>query len=354
MTDATYVVMPVRADGSPSQQDHRQMAAAIQESLQEKLHPDANGEDSKPNHERDREEDHGPLKRVMANSDSLYNYISWDDPARTLGSYFALLGLMYAVHLFHWTQLLLKMGAIGLGVVYVASLASRWSESDPVSRIRPKCKQVPESNLNATLKDIHDLIQYLTIQIQKTLYGEELGKTLGAFFGLTTLFWLVKLMSPFNLGVLGLSLAYITPLICSTGGREITHCAKVHAQELAHTTVESTKVAMKDIKNKASDLPGRTQQTATNIASKTQNAASDISPATQNMAENLSAKTQHTATNTVSHKQTLSEISNGAVQQPTEDTQPSTGDVTQERRQSAAQRYAFQRHVQRDSMIFSE
>lgn len=49
-----------------------------------------------------------------------------------------------------------------------------------LARLRPKeYKQVPESTLNATLKDVHDLVQYLAVQIQRVIWGQDLGKTFG-------------------------------------------------------------------------------------------------------------------------------------------------------------------------------
>lgn len=41
--------------------------------------------------------------------------LQWEDPARTIGSYFAALGFLLAVHHLHLTQLALKTSAIGLG-----------------------------------------------------------------------------------------------------------------------------------------------------------------------------------------------------------------------------------------------
>ena len=47
-----------------------------------------------------------------------------------------------------------------------------------VSRMRPRqYKTVPESTLNATLKDVHDLTQYAVVQAQKVVFAEDLEKT---------------------------------------------------------------------------------------------------------------------------------------------------------------------------------
>lgn len=252
--------------------------------------------------------------------------------------------------------------------MYLASLLSRSTKSDFVARIRPEYRRVPESTLNATLRDIHDLIQYLAIQAQKIMYGEELGKTLGvslsliisdeaswkltqdqAFVGFTTLFWLIKIMSPFNLAVLGLSSAYIAPLIVSPGGRDIAQCAKVNARELAHTTAESTKVVLQDTKAKAGDLSCKAQQAAVNFTSKTQKGASSLSSETRSMAGNLSTKAQHAVMNTWPIKKSPSATPTNGTQQNTANEQPRPEKVAQDGKNTVAEQYDQQHHAQNDS-----
>jgi hypothetical protein len=66
-----------------------------------------------------------------------------------------------------------------LPVVSVTEFASRLFSANSLSaRLRPKeYKQIPESTLNATLKDIHDFIQYALVQAQRIVFGQDLGKT---------------------------------------------------------------------------------------------------------------------------------------------------------------------------------
>lgn len=58
-------------------------------------------------------------------------------------------------------------------------LGSRSFSANSLStRLRPKeYKKIPESTLNATLKDIHDLIQYAVVQAQRIVFGQDLDKT---------------------------------------------------------------------------------------------------------------------------------------------------------------------------------
>lgn len=66
-----------------------------------------------------------------------------------------------------------------LAAVSVAEYSGRmFSPNTFLARLRPKeYKQVSESTLNATLKDVHDLVQFLAVKIQKVVWGQDLGNT---------------------------------------------------------------------------------------------------------------------------------------------------------------------------------
>ena len=110
------------------------------------------------------------------------------------------LGILLGAHYLPLTQLTLKAGAFTLGgmqcyalgdlsgrayigadlsVVAVTESASRtFGLNTFLARLRPKAyKKIPESTLNATLKDIHDLIQHSVGQAQRIIFGQDLGKT---------------------------------------------------------------------------------------------------------------------------------------------------------------------------------
>jgi hypothetical protein len=107
------------------------------------------------------------------------------------------MGIIFGAHYLPLTQTILKAAVAILGgtqfparnghtmltssVVSVAEFASRSFGPDSLStRLRPKeYKTVPEETLNATLKDIHDLIQFAVVQGQKILFGQDLDKTFG-------------------------------------------------------------------------------------------------------------------------------------------------------------------------------
>ncbi|PNP84070.1 hypothetical protein FNYG_02758 [Fusarium nygamai] len=218
--------------------------------------------------------DSGPLKDIIAQQDSLYKYISWEDPARTIGSYFAALGFMLAVHHLHLTQLTLKTMAIGLGVMSMAEFAGRsFGPNNFVSRMRPRqYKTVPESTLNATLKDIHDFIQYAVVQAQKIIFAEDLEKTFGAFAFTASLYFLIQFMTPFGIAILGLTTIYIIPLVTSPQGRGIARDGMARAQEISNAAVDqansiaqNSKGTMANISSMAQDTAGNLRQRAVNM-----------------------------------------------------------------------------------------
>jgi hypothetical protein len=122
--------------------------------------------------------------------------LQWEDPTRTLSVYISALSILFGAHYLPLTQVALKVGVTTLGgmqspsdmtfetnsylsVVSVTEFASRTFAANSLSaRLRPKeYKKIPESTLNATLKDIHDLIQYAVVQAQRIVYGQDLDKS---------------------------------------------------------------------------------------------------------------------------------------------------------------------------------
>lgn len=63
----------------------------------------------------------------------------------------------------------------------VMSVATYAGQSfNPQTKTRLEARQyrrVPEDTLNATLRDIHDFIQYAVVEAQRILFGEDLTKT---------------------------------------------------------------------------------------------------------------------------------------------------------------------------------
>jgi len=146
------------------------------------------------------------------------------------------------------------------------------------TRLRPKeYKKIPESSLNATLKDIHDLIQYAVVQAQRIVFGQDLDKTFAAFLGFTALYWLTKIVPPFWLTVMGLTSIFVAPLVSSPQGRGAAHDASVRAQELANAAAEKGRVLAQNGKVKAAELSSKGKQTAADLSAQARGTASDMS-----------------------------------------------------------------------------
>ncbi|KAJ0160879.1 hypothetical protein CTA2_7145 [Colletotrichum tanaceti] len=279
MGEPTVVV--VHSDEGDHNTD--QITSTIQRALQER---------SNPTPEQD-----GPLKQVLAHQDSLYRYVSWEDPLRTLGTYLGSLGILFGVHYLPFTQWALKAGMTTLGVVSVTEFASRSFSSDSLStRLRPKrYKTVPEPTLNATLKDVHDLIQSGAIQAQKIIYGQDLEKTFAAFIAFGAIYGLMQFLAPFWLAVLALTSVFVAPLVNSPQGRKAAHDATARAREIAATTGEMGKDLAHTSQAKASELSSKAQQaaydagrTVSNTAQNGKQAAADLSSKARDNASNLS------------------------------------------------------------------
>ncbi|KAH6872077.1 Reticulon-domain-containing protein [Thelonectria olida] len=296
MSGPAYVVMPVQVDGAQheSEADIAKLASAIQQSLDDKTHSGDHGG----------QRDTGPLKEIIAHQDSLYKYLSWEDPVRTLGSYLGLLSFLFGIHYLPLTQLALKSGAVTLGVISLTESAGRvFGPNTFFAHLRPKeYKKIPESTLNATLKDIHDLIQYAAVQVQRIILGQDLDQTFAAFLGFTALYWLIKVISPFGLAVLGLTSLYIAPLVTSTRGREVARDAKLRSEELANAATDKGVSLAQDGKAKAAELSHKARDSGIDMGRRVEDLAyggkekaADLSTQAMNTASNVSSTIAETA-----------------------------------------------------------
>nr|XP_036576142.1 uncharacterized protein CTRU02_13829 [Colletotrichum truncatum]XP_036579062.1 uncharacterized protein CTRU02_10991 [Colletotrichum truncatum]KAF6782831.1 hypothetical protein CTRU02_13829 [Colletotrichum truncatum]KAF6786493.1 hypothetical protein CTRU02_10991 [Colletotrichum truncatum] len=210
----------------------------------------------------------GPLKQVIAHRDSLYKYINWEEPGRTLGAYTGVMGVLFGIHYLPITQVALKVGMLTLGVVSVLEFVTRPFSTRPLSALlRPKeFKRIPESTLNATLKDIHDFTQYIVVEFQRVVLGQDLKRTFAAFISVSALYWLVHFLSPFWLTFMGLNSIFIAPLLASPEGRRVASDASLRAQELVNATADRGKEVAQNSQAKISDLASFTTTKGNELA----------------------------------------------------------------------------------------
>ncbi|KAF7521181.1 hypothetical protein G7054_g12543 [Neopestalotiopsis clavispora] len=243
----------------------------------------------------------GPLKKAMAHTDSLYKYLDWENPLRTVGSYVGAASLLLGLHYFPLTSLLLKAVATVLGVMSVAAFAGQsfnnTNDANPRTRNeRRTYTKVPEATLNATLRDIHDFVQYAVVEAQRILFGEDLSKTLAAFAGTTALYWFIKVLSPFGLTFLGLTSVYIGTLIASPRGRAATRAAGRRASDATSAAAQRGKAFARSGKKQAVDMSSQAQQSASNAQ---KNVSDTVSSGTKNMSDTMSSSAK-TASDSVS------------------------------------------------------
>ncbi|KAF5679379.1 reticulon 1 Cwl1 [Fusarium heterosporum] len=316
MSAPSVVVIPAQGNcAHQPEQDPSELASTIQEAL----------------NERTRRGEKGPLKELIsrfqmqnnlprpqsialtyfgpqANQGSLYKYINWEDPARTLGSYFAAMSILFGAHYLPLTRWVVEIGAATFGVVSITEFVSRKFGSDTfLARLRPReYKTVPEPTLNATLRDIHDFVQYAVVEVQKIIYGQDLGKAFAAFISFTTLSILLRVASPFSLAVLGLTSLYIAPLISSPQGRAVARSATEQGKELANTAAEKAGALAEDSKAKAADLTSKTRETVVDAKQSANELAAHTKDRVEYMAESGRQSTNELAANT---RDRVSEVS---------------------------------------------
>ncbi|KAH6643468.1 Reticulon-domain-containing protein, partial [Truncatella angustata] len=238
----------------------------------------------------------GPLKQAIGKTDSLYKYINWEEPSRTISSYIGALAFLSGLHYFPLTQLALKASAIVFGIMSVASFVTRSFNTKTAGRLAPReYKRIPEDTLNATLKDVHDFVQYAVVQVQRIVLGEDLNKTFAAFVGSTALYWLIKVVSPFGLSVIGLTSVYLATLLTSPRGREAALDASARAGEIANTAAQSGKQIAQDGANQAAAFSSKARDTVTDVGRRSLDTAGSNIQSAKKQAKRAAGNAQGTA-----------------------------------------------------------
>ncbi|SPJ75472.1 uncharacterized protein FTOL_05203 [Fusarium torulosum] len=348
MSAPAVIIMPGEAKGAEhTEQDHTKLASAIQQTLEE---------NSRSNDHDQR----GPLKELIgkiqlqnntikaresrsntfgltAHQDSLYKYINWEDPVRTLGSYLIALIILIGTHYLPLTQIAVKFGAVVFGVISFAEFVSRTIAPNTfLSRLRPKeYKTVPEPILNATLGDIHDFIQYAVVQVQKIVFGQDLGKTFAAFLGFTAVFWLMKVASPFSLAVLSLSSLYIAPLINSPQGRVIAQDATAQGKELASAAAEKGNLLAEDSKAKAMELSSKARETTEGVQQRVGDMAQNGKQTVKELSTQASDRATDVSCAPAENDESLRDMGIDAIRKAPSTAEGSLGDAEQYTHRSA-------------------
>lgn len=288
------------------------------------------------------------LKDIV-NPDSLYKYTSWEDPARTIGSYVGIMTVLLGAHYLPLTQAALKVGATTLGVAATVEYVHRSFTSNTIlARLRPKeYKKIPEPVLNDTLKDVHDLVQRLVVEAQKIILGQDLGRTFVGFIGLSALYWLVKVLSPFALVLLSVTMLYIAPLLQSRRGREVIEDATHRAADLGNVALENSQALAKDGKVKAAELYSKAQETAADTKRRVEELAQSGGQTAADMSSQLKAKASEVTDTAGKKASSLSQSGKEAVSQASDKTNSALGNANQ--RMHSALPEGLQKDTQKDT-----
>lgn len=110
------------------------------------------------------------------------------------------------------------------------------------------------------------------------------------------MYWLIKILSPFGLALVGLTSVYIGTLIASPRGRAATREAGRRASDVTNAAAQRGKAFARSSKKQAADMSTQASQAASNAS---QNIADSVSSGTRTAADSVSSGTK-SAVNTVS------------------------------------------------------
>ncbi|PCD21184.1 hypothetical protein AU210_016610 [Fusarium oxysporum f. sp. radicis-cucumerinum] len=183
------------------------------------------------------------------------------------------------------------------------------------------------------MRDIHEFIQYAVVQVQKVIFGQDLGKTFGVYYnaslGFTAVFWLMKIASPFSLAMLGLSSLYIAPLINSPQGRTIAQDATARGKELASVATEEGNTLPGDSKAKATELTSKARETAGGVQQRVKNLAHNGKQTANELSTQASDRVTDVSRATTENDESLKDMGIDAISKAPSIAKRNSGDVEQ-------------------------
>ncbi|KAL1957568.1 hypothetical protein VTO42DRAFT_5795 [Malbranchea cinnamomea] len=112
---------------------------------------------------------------------------------------------------------------------------------------------IPKDTVESVLEDMEQLVDFFLIEFQRILFVENLTYTIGAFFAALVTYSLVRFLPLWGLTLLGVTVAYMGPLIYINNKefideqinalQDIINAQTVHVKEMAETrTAHATEV----------------------------------------------------------------------------------------------------------------
>lgn len=145
----------------------------------------------------------------------LYSLLSWEQPRATAVSYVSLVAFIFAARYLPLLSWAFRFLYLALGFTAAIEIVGRVVLSKGLaSSIRPrKYYTIPKDTIEAIQEDIEQIVDFFLLEFQRILFAENVVHTVAAFTAALSAYWLIRWVPFWGLSLIGITVAYFTPLI---------------------------------------------------------------------------------------------------------------------------------------------
>ncbi|GAD92943.1 cell lysis protein cwl1 [Paecilomyces variotii No. 5] len=172
----------------------------------------------------------------------LYSLLSWEHPRATALSFASVVTFIFAARYLPLIRWAFKFLYLALGFTATLEIAGKLVLSQGLaSSFRPrKYYTVPKEAIEGVLEDLEQLVDFFLIEFQRILFAENIIHTVAAFTAAFLSYWLIKIVPLWGLSLIGVTIAYLGPLIY-INNRELIDAHIENAQKIAHSQANQVK-----------------------------------------------------------------------------------------------------------------
>ncbi|KAH7035616.1 Reticulon-domain-containing protein [Microdochium trichocladiopsis] len=168
-----------------------------------------------------------------------FELLSWNNPRASAIAYASIVTLIFAARYLDILRYAFKLTWMTLGVTVAAEVIGKLVMSNGLAtQLRPRqYYTIQKSTLDAVIGDVHELINFFVIEVQRILFAENVGASAAAAVGAFISYYLVNIVPYWGLALIATTATFFVPLIYTSNQELIDHHVK-HAAEIVNSQTE--------------------------------------------------------------------------------------------------------------------
>ncbi|EMR66945.1 hypothetical protein MGN70_009780 [Eutypa lata] len=173
--------------------------------------------------------------------------LSWNNPRASAIAYAAIVSLIFAARYLDVVRYTFKLTWMVLGVTVLSEVAGKAILNNGLTtQLRPrKYYTVPRETLDALIGDVHELVNFVIMEVQRILFAENVPVSAAAAIGAFISYYLVKIVPYWGLALISTTVVFFAPLIYATNQELIDHYIKEASDVVNSQSEQLRQVASK-------------------------------------------------------------------------------------------------------------